>query len=87
MDIRTLFSQMNGTYLEVGAFNGEFFSNTLLLERDLGWTGILIEPVPDFYNELLKKGRRAAVLNACVSPTADHHKVRTADYGVQPSDF
>ena len=36
----------NGTYVEMGAFNGVTFSNTLFFERELGWTGLLAEANP-----------------------------------------
>jgi hypothetical protein len=34
--------QPRGTYVEVGAFNGRDYSNTLLFEH-LGWSGVLVE--------------------------------------------
>jgi FkbM family methyltransferase len=34
----------NGFYIEAGANNGIRQSNTLFLERNLGWKGILVEP-------------------------------------------
>lgn len=37
-------SQKNGTFIEVGAFDGVLTSNTKLLEECYGWTGVLIEP-------------------------------------------
>ncbi|CAG0922672.1 unnamed protein product [Notodromas monacha] len=58
-----------GTYFEVGAFDGEFFANSLMLEREYGWTGILVEPVKPFFESVIRKGRRAAILNSCVSST------------------
>jgi len=36
----------NGFFVESGAADGEWNSNTLHLERDLGWTGLLVEPSP-----------------------------------------
>jgi hypothetical protein len=33
----------NGTYLEIGAYEGKFISNTYLLEKQFGWTGISID--------------------------------------------
>lgn len=33
----------NGTYLEIGAFEGMFISNTYLLEKKFNWTGISID--------------------------------------------
>ena len=29
--------------VEVGAFDGELYSNSLAFERDLGWTAVLVE--------------------------------------------
>ena len=42
-----------GTYVELGAYNGISQSNSLLFQIDLFWRGILIEPVPKYYSELL----------------------------------
>lgn len=39
--------RMMGTFVEVGAFDGESFSNTSFL-ADLGWRGVYIEPVPSY---------------------------------------
>lgn len=39
----------HGTYLEMGAFNGIKFSNTLHLHETLGWRGLLIEPNPSSF--------------------------------------
>jgi FkbM family methyltransferase len=36
-----------GTFVEVGAYDGESFSNTSCL-ADAGWTGHYIEPIPEF---------------------------------------
>ncbi|KAG7168827.1 Star-like 13 [Homarus americanus] len=35
-----------GFFLEAGALDGEFISNTLYLEQQLGWTGLLVEADP-----------------------------------------
>jgi FkbM family methyltransferase len=37
----------DGTFVEVGAFDGDTYSNTSCL-ADLGWRGLYIEPVPKF---------------------------------------
>jgi hypothetical protein len=31
-----------GVFVEAGAYDGETFSNTLYLEKRLGWTGLLV---------------------------------------------
>ena len=46
-DLLVLFltkSKRNGTFVEVGAGNGIFLSNSYLLETTFGWSGILAEP-------------------------------------------
>ncbi|XP_068240570.1 protein Star-like [Palaemon carinicauda] len=66
--IRHLFTdEPPGFFLEAGALDGEFLSNTLWLEKTLGWTGLLIEPDKDSFRLLLKKHRKAWTSNACIS--------------------
>ncbi len=43
----------NGFFFEAGAFDGEKFSNTLYIEKNRNWTGILVEPLKANYNKLL----------------------------------
>ena len=56
-------------FVEAGACNGELLSNTLFFELMRGWTGVLIEPNPIYFEELLQKHRRAYKINACLSPS------------------
>ena len=43
-----LFGQRrNGRFIEIGAYDGESFSNTSFL-ADLGWHGIYVEPVQQY---------------------------------------
>ena len=53
----------NGFFIEAGAFDGQIFSNTLLLEMNYNWTGLLIEPNPEAFQELLTKNRKSYVGN------------------------
>lgn len=62
--------------MELGAGDGEYRSFTLPLERDLQWTGLLVEPNPALYKRLLKKGRKAQLAKTCVSPYSYPAKVR-----------
>lgn len=56
-----------GFFVEFGACDGVKLSNTLLLEREYGWTGILAEPNP-IWHGALRKERTAMVSNLCVHP-------------------
>jgi FkbM family methyltransferase len=47
-----ILKKKNGFYCEVGAFDGVTFSNTLYLEKELNWTGILCEPNKKFYSNI-----------------------------------
>ena len=42
----------SGFFIEAGAADGEWFSNTLYFERHHGWTGLLVEPNPDLLSNL-----------------------------------
>jgi FkbM family methyltransferase len=50
----------DGYFVEVGAGDGTTYSNTLMLERDFGWNGILVEPARMFH-QTLATSRRAAL--------------------------
>lgn len=54
----------NGYFVEAGALDGLFMSNTKILE-DLGWTGLLIEPSPWAY-EKCKENRKSEVINCAL---------------------
>ena len=46
-------------FVELGAFDGITLSNTVMLERCFGWTGLLIEGNPTKYAELSRAKRTA----------------------------
>lgn len=56
----------NGFFLDVGAHDGVYLSNTFILETRYGWNGILIEGNPATF-EILKSNRSGICANACVS--------------------
>jgi hypothetical protein len=56
----------NGFFLEIGAGDGLWISNTLKLEREFGWKGILVEPSSAF--ERLVKNRPNCICdNSCIA--------------------
>ncbi|MEM7189667.1 MAG: FkbM family methyltransferase [Pseudomonadota bacterium] len=57
-----------GFFVEFGAGNGISMSNTALLEKGHGWTGILAEPNPGFHARLGRE-RKAAIDHDCVHAT------------------
>lgn len=54
----------DGTFIEVGACDGIATSNTLLLEREYSWKGLLVEPA-SIWHEDLHKNRRAQIDTRC----------------------
>ena len=44
MKIKDYLNYKNGFYIEVGAHDGQYQSNTIDLEKNLNWNGLLIEP-------------------------------------------
>ena len=56
----------NGTFVEVGAFDGVTGSNSLYFERELGWSGLCIEPNPDAFVQL-KACRETTCANVAIS--------------------
>jgi FkbM family methyltransferase len=62
--IDTLFNGMrNGTFVDIGAYDGETFSNSALLERAYGWRGVCFEPQPDAFAKL-RASRGCVCVNA-----------------------
>ena len=53
-----------GIFVEVGAYDGDYVSNTSGL-ADIGWVGYYIEPVPEYFNKCKK--RHAENANIIVS--------------------
>ena len=56
-----------GFFIEAGAVDGEYLSNTLLFEMKYDWTGLLVEPNPAQLKELYTKHRKAYILPHCLS--------------------
>lgn len=67
-DLMVLFFLGNnpGYFVEFGACDGIYYSNTFLLETYHGWSGILAEP-SIYYHKTLKEKRLSKIETLCVS--------------------
>lgn len=59
----------DGIYLELGACDGLLYSNTKFFEKYLGFSGILIEPVKEYYDKLIKNRPNNICYNYAISST------------------
>lgn len=55
----------DGVFVDIGAHDGLRFSNTAFLERELGWTGLAVEPIPEVFAQL-ERNRTCITVNGCV---------------------
>lgn len=74
----------NGVYIELGALDGVTQSNTKWLEDEYNWTGILIEPSNDKFNECKINRPNNFLFNcACVSFEYNEKTIR-GDFNGSP---
>lgn len=69
-----------GFFVEVGAHDGDTFSNTYFFEKQLGWNGILVEPLP-WHQAPLWHNRSAKVVMGVCSATQEPVRRFLAAYG------
>lgn len=58
-------NKTDGFFIDIGAFNGVTFSNTLKMEN-LGWKGICIEPNPEMFKKVCST-RKCAKYNVAIA--------------------
>jgi FkbM family methyltransferase len=56
----------SGFFVEFGATDGVLLSNSYLLEREFGWSGLCAEPNPQLFAQL-QRNRRCVVSDACIA--------------------
>src|SRR5262245_48523352 len=83
-------SPHTGYFVEIGAFDGESFSNTSFL-ADQGWSGLYVEPVPTFCSQIklrhLFNLNRVSIENSAMAETAgvsDLHLMGTLSTLIDP---
>jgi FkbM family methyltransferase len=59
------FGKENGYFVEFGACEGLTISNTILLEREFGWSGLLAEPARR-WQDALKQNRKCVIETRCI---------------------
>jgi FkbM family methyltransferase len=65
-------NKRGGFFVEFGATNGIYLSNSYLLEKDYGWNGILCEPAISWHTEL-EKMRLVTIDKRCVYSESDKY--------------
>jgi len=73
-----------GVFVECGAGDGEYLSNSLFFELHRDWTGVLVEAEPNRRRALLAKNRHVRVVGACLStstsrPQSDLYRLVDVD--------
>lgn len=77
---RLLGSRATGFFVEVGAFDGESFSNVSCLS-DRGWAGLMLEPVPEFAAQAARRhagNRSVRVIRSAIGSHAGQIQMTVA---------
>lgn len=59
-------NKRNGIFVDIGAHDGISINNTYFYEKELGWTGICIEPIPAVF-ERLRANRNCICINGGIA--------------------
>jgi len=63
--------ERDGVFIEAGAHDGYTQSNTYYLERHRGWSGVLVEAIPELARTAARRRPRSRVLNCAL--VAEEH--------------
>lgn len=69
-----------GFFIEAGANDGYMQSNTYYLEKERRWRGVLVEGIPDLYQECVKKRKGSLVFNSALVSSSFKEKTVTMHY-------
>ena len=65
--ISNLFNgRRGGIFVEIGGYDGQSLSNTLLLEKQYNWTGLLIEANTELFPLMKTTDRNCYMINCCI---------------------
>lgn len=71
----------DGVFVDIGAYDGEKFSNSLFFERSMAWKGLCVEPLPSAYAKLTAR-RTAICENVALSNFEGEAEFMDCDAGV-----
>jgi FkbM family methyltransferase len=66
--IRYFRQKRGGIYVEIGAYDGIYLSNTAMLELQYGWRGVLVEPIKEACDRMVESRPGSACIYGAVSP-------------------
>ena len=74
----------NGIYVDIGAHDGITLSNTYLLEKEYGWTGIVIEPLPHQWQRLIDNRPNSIPFNIAIYDKVGEENFLLVDHDGYP---
>jgi FkbM family methyltransferase len=77
--------EYGGVFVEAGAYDGYLSSNTYWFERFRGWTGVLIEALPELADRARKERPRSRVFQCALVPANYEEAWVTMRYGASMS--
>jgi FkbM family methyltransferase len=80
-ELAKLLPHRDGVFVEAGAYDGYWQSNTYWLERFRGWTGVLVEPVPELAALARRERPRSQVYQCALVDPDDHGDTVRLLYG------
>ena len=75
-----LANKRNGYFVEIGVGDGRTLSNTHMLEKQFGWTGLLAEPNPAFHASI--RAERSALLDTRAVYATTGERLDFAAFGI-----
>jgi FkbM family methyltransferase len=63
-------NKTDGVFVDIGAHDGISLSNTYFFEKNMGWTGLCVEPIPDIFQKL-RRNRTCICVEGCIYDKAD----------------
>ena len=72
-------NKKNGVFFDIGAYDGVFASNSYFFEKALGWTGICVEPLDEFYRKLTQDRKCVCIHGAIAATSCEREFVKVSE--------